>query len=286
MSSPQTRHVQPGVVIFLHIPKAAGLTLYKVLDREYGRSRVYSFRGGRQRLQKAIDGFRALPAARRDEYDLLRGHLPFGVHEWISRPATYFTLLREPVERVVSHYNYVKRTPQHALYRQVTKEKMTLADYVSSGINYELDNGQVRLISGVDDNVPFGGCSSDLLRQAHRHLADYFTVVGLVDYFDETLLLLRQALKWRRYPLYVPQNVTRERIPIREISPGTRALIEKHNSLDCELYEFVAGRFAERSELLTAGEMIRFRRWNRYYGVLGRAQEHLQTTVKSLVRFR
>jgi hypothetical protein len=272
------------VVIFLHIPKAAGLTLYKILNREYGRRYIYTFPGGRQRLQAAIDRFRTLPDSQRDRYDLLRGHFPFGAHEWINRPATYITLLREPVARVVSHYHYVKRTPQHALYPLVTEEKMTLTDYVSSGINYEMDNGQTRQITGINDRVPFGCCSPELLSVARQLLDDHFSIVGLVEHFDETLLLLRQRLGWRRYPVYVRQNVTRKRPFTQELSPATRAIIEKHNRLDCELYEYAARRFTAQLATLPEAELTRFQRRNRWYYPWGRIQDYFMTAARQILQ--
>jgi hypothetical protein len=274
------------VIIFLHVPKAAGLTLYKIFDREYGRRYIYTFSGGRQRLQSAIDQFRALPDSRRDHYDLLRGHFPFGAHEWINRPATYVTLLREPVARIISHYHYVKRTPQHALYRLVTEEKMTLTDYVSSGINYEMDNGQTRQITGVQDRLPFGCCPPELLNEAQRYLHDFFSVVGLVERFDETLLLLRHYVGWRRYPVYVRQNVTQERPLAQELSPATRAIIEKHNSLDCELYEYASRQFAVQLATLPEAELARFQRWNRWYYPWGRMRDQVVTAVRRVLRPR
>lgn len=281
VSSPSRR-----IVLFLHIPKAAGLTLYEILDREYGRSRIYTFAGGRQRLQTAVDQFFVLPASQQDRYDLLRGHFGFGIHERIGRAASYITLLREPVDRVVSHYHYVKRTPQHALYQQVTNTGMTLADYVSSGINYEMDNGQVRQIAGVNERLPFGGCSSDLLAQALRNLAGHFVVVGQVERFDETLLLLRQKLQWLQLPLYVRQNVTRERPLTQELTPATRALIERYNSLDCELYESIARQFTSELETLPPGELDRFRQWNRRYAPWGQMRARLHKARRKLVWFR
>lgn len=274
------------VILFLHIPKAAGLTLYEILDREYGRSRIYTFAGGRQRLQTAVDQFCALPANQQDRYDLLRGHFGFGIHKRIGRAANYITLLREPVDRVISHYHYVKRTPQHALYHQVTGAGMTLADYVSSGINYEMDNGQVRQIAGVNGNLPFGGCSSDLLAQALRNLASHFAVVGQVERFDETLLLLRQKLQWRHLPLYVRQNVTRERPLTQELTPATRSLIERYNSLDCELYESIARQFANELETLPPDELDHFRQWNRRYTPWGQMRARLHKATRKLIRFR
>ena len=79
-------------VIFLHIPKAAGTTLTRILERYYNKDRIFVIWG--RRLQESIGEFTSLPAASRAEIMLLRGHMPFGLHEHLPEPSTYITMLR------------------------------------------------------------------------------------------------------------------------------------------------------------------------------------------------
>ena len=44
-----------------------------------------------------------------DRIRYLSGHVPFGVHRVFDRPARYITVLRNPVERVVSSFYFQKQ---------------------------------------------------------------------------------------------------------------------------------------------------------------------------------
>src|SRR5690606_18742995 len=132
--------------------------------------------------------------------ELIKGHMPFGVHEYLPNESTYITMLRDPVERVISHYDYVLRRTTHHLRARIIESNMDLEAYVTSGITHEMDNGQVRLLSGHDDDLPFGACSELHLQQALRNLREHFSVVGLAERFDHSILLMQHALGWRNAP--------------------------------------------------------------------------------------
>src|SRR4030095_15973884 len=123
------------------------------------------------------------------------GHLYFGAHAFLSQPCTYLTMLRDPVDRVISHYNYVRHQPSHYLYHEACR--MSLRDYVEFCGRQEPNNDQTRLLAG-ERNVPnFGQCSEEMLNIAKRNLADHFAVVGLTEEFDRSLIIMKRVFKWR-----------------------------------------------------------------------------------------
>lgn len=268
MSRHSTKEEQ--TVIFLHIPKSGGITLYDILNREYGRYHIYTFSGGRSRLQQDIDKFRDFPIDQRNSFRLLRGHVPFGIHHLLHKPYSYVTLLRDPVSRVVSHYYYVLNNPNHLLHEKVTSEQMSLDTYVSSGINYELDNGQTRQLAGVTDELPYGKCTDELLIQAQENIEQSFTVVGFTERFDETLLLMKQALGWQKYPVYTRQNVSKNHQGKPVLTEETRQLIMKYNQFDLQLYAFAKQRFNNQLSSLPDNEIETFNKLNRLYLPFGK----------------
>jgi hypothetical protein len=151
-------------------------------------------------------------------------------------------MLRDPVDRLVSHYYYVLRDSTHYLHQRVTSEKMSLRDYVAAGMTKELDNGQVRFLSGAFYRDPFGQCSRDLLEYAKENLRNHFAVVGLAERFDDTVRLLAARYGWKDMS-YVRKNVTSERPAIDELPPNTLEAIRSVNLLDMELYAFAAELF-------------------------------------------
>jgi hypothetical protein len=251
-------------VIFQHIPKAAGTTLNAILTRYYSPDETYSLVGSAGFREAE---FAQLPIEDRARFRLIKGHLYFGIHRYLPSPFTYITILRHPVDRVLSHFHYVKRSPQHYLYGHVTSKQMTLEEYVSSGISLELNNGQVRCLVGPDhQNVGYGECSRAMLEQAQRHLLTNYSVVGIANRFDEALLLMRRRLGWSSSPLYVPKNVTRNKPQTSSLPRRIIQLIERDNALDMELYENAARAFAkETDQWILRGELVRFQVLNSIY---------------------
>ena len=232
-------------VIFLHIPKTAGTTLRRILEKQYPPHEQYSTYPTALHPQASLAAFKQLDATRRLQIRLLMGHIPFGLHTFLPRPSRYFTILREPVERVVSHYYFIRRTPSHHLYQYATSAEMTLPRFVESQTTMEAKNLQTRLLSGAMNRKKPKASDEEILALAKKNLHESFAVVGLAERFDETLLLLKNAFQWRRV-FYVKLNVTRSRPQQDEMAPDVRCLIQEHNQLDSDLYHYARGLFDEQ----------------------------------------
>ncbi len=245
MKSP-SRHPEPQPLVFVHVPKTAGTTLKKVFARQYGHESLFKTQP-EEDLEGTVSRLRDLDRAERQRVRLIQGHMPFGIHEALGAPVRYVTMLRNPVDRMVSHYYYARRIPDHYLYDAV--HSMSLREYVETsggGISLEMDNGQVRSIAGAPHHlVEAGECSREMLDMAKRNLALRFDAVGILERFDESLLVFRRAFDWR-IPLYIRRNVTKDRPSVREIDDQTLAIIEEHNRYDLELYRFAVELFDSR----------------------------------------
>ncbi len=220
-------------VIFVHIPKAAGGTLRQIIARNYGRGEVLHLHGTDSALRELDDDARRRLKA-------VMGHWRFGLHELLPQPATYITMLREPVDRIVSMYYYVLREKKHRMHEQVAGSGMTLEEYVRLPVG-ELDNGQTRLISGAQGVAP-NACGPELLARAKENLSRHYSVVGLKERFDDSLVLMREALGWRQVP-FEKRHVARSRPSKEEVPRDILSVIEERNRLDEELYAFGVGLF-------------------------------------------
>jgi len=246
-------------VIYVHIPKTAGTTFYSILDRNFESAGTYLYR-----LTEGTEQLTNLPADQRDRLQLIRGHLPYGIHRCLSQPVEYITILREPIERTISHYYYVLRNPTHRHYQRVVSEKMGIREYVLGCLIKELDNGQVRLISGDGFQAPFGKCGRELLDQAKHNLQHSFSVVGLTERFDETVLLMARRFGWKKTH-YVRQNVTDKRPAREQLDSETLDAVKAINTLDLELYAFAKTLFerAVADQFLFNLKLARYRAGNR-----------------------
>ena len=229
----------PRPLIFLHVPKAGGTTLESIVKRQYKGGLVYRFTGARENT----DAFRALPEDERARFDLLSGHVNFGIHASLPDPATYITMLRDPVDRVMSFYYFVKRKPNHYMWEHGFHEQMTLREFLEQGKCIELDNFQTRILNPEpDEYLPFGCVTEEARHSALRNL-DRFAAIGLTERFDESLEILRHRFGWQDVS-YVPLNVTGDRPRLAEIEPETLDLVREVNRHDLALHERAKELFA------------------------------------------
>src|SRR3989344_7343125 len=136
-------------LIFQHLHRASGATLISILRRHYGADTTYRMDELRhtQGTKHSFEYFFALPQGERDKIKLLRGHMRFGLHAYFSHPCDYITIVRDPVERVLSEYTRLAmRSPDSlATLRSFEKlEGISLHDFVRSNV-VAVNNYQTRV---------------------------------------------------------------------------------------------------------------------------------------------
>lgn len=272
-------------VIFLHIGKTAGTTMRQVLRRNFRSSEVMVIRARGRSREETVERFGELPVEVRARPRLIMGHTVFGLHEHVPRPFTYITILRKPSRLVVSQYRFVLRTPGHRHHELVTSERMTLADYIRSGVSLEMDNSQTRAISG-DLAVPYGACTEEMLERAKRNLDTCFAVAGLTERFEETLVLMHERFGWSRLR-YVSANVAPQGGTM-EMADEPMAMIEDHNRLDNALYDYAAERFQEAIDGYPSfrDDLDRFRLRNAMYRPWGTLTHRYPRTIAAAIGVR
>ena len=262
-------------LIFLHIPKTAGTTLKRVIERQYSVSEIGKcyYQKRIKTLQEAIDRIHALPKEQSDAIKIVVGHVGFGVHEHLPWPCSYITMLRDPIDRVISSYYQTRRGNLDPLREEA--QRLSLKDFVSSGLVSAMNNGQTRLLSGASveedltgKKIEYGGCDEGMLERAKKNLREQFKVVGLSERFDESLMLMKRVLGWSSI-YYVKANVGWNRTRKEEITRETLRSIEKYNELDIELYRYAVEMFDEaigRQGLLFKRRIDSYRLLNKTYG--------------------
>jgi Sulfotransferase family len=247
-------------LIFLHIPKTGGTTLYKILARQYWRAQTLTFDG----CSSQIERFKTLPPARRGRYRLIKGHLHFGLHHFVPGASTYITFLRNPVERVLSFYHHARSKPDHYLYSVLATERLDLETQLAQDVTLELFNEQTRLLAGGEWEDPRRPVTRAALTRAQANLRAHFRVVGILEESDASLLLLRHAFGWQM-PYYVKENVAKDKPDSASLDAETRALIQDANSFDLELYEYARELFDQQRRAAGSSfdaELRHFRRSN------------------------
>ena len=101
--------------VFVHIPKAGGSSLIRVLLHYAEREHL--------RMAQHNDDFLSFAPEEQNAYAIVAGHMGFGIHRqrrWriaASRPVRYLTFLRAPVSRVWSAYFFDARN--NRLYNEM-----------------------------------------------------------------------------------------------------------------------------------------------------------------------
>ncbi len=221
--------------------------------------------------------------ARRPKVRAVAGHLTFGLHNRLPADARYVAILRDPVERTLSHHHVLPRSrPNRVPGRQRTglvppwlppaPAGISLAEALVPG-GYILDNLQTRMLCGIVS--PYDELPADALERAKKNLEERFAHVGTTERFDELLALLDLELGWPAIA-YRRSRAFAGRLRREDLSPDLLRLVEERNALDRDLHAFAGSlldRAVERAgpDLAAELEVIRAatRRWNEPAGPPG-----------------
>ena len=192
----------------------------------------------------------------RHNLHLIRGHFDLSLSRLLPRNTQFFTLLRDPVERAISHYYHYRRQTTDPIHPLAMRS--TLTEWVSACGLVEMDNGQTRRLAGRI-NLPYGQVTLQMLDRAKSNLARNFAVVGLTERFEESLILLHRAFNWPLYR-FAAHNVGNSRPPRTKVSEEALKVIENCNHFDLDLYQFASALFEQAvSKIDMASELRRLR---------------------------
>lgn len=244
--TPPTDNSQPSIafasqsdrskeaIIFLHLPKTAGTTLNRLIEWEYPLREMYSI--DPVLFEWSAGHLRKLSKRRLGRMRMFKGHMLFGLHQVLPQPSTYITVLRNPVDRVLSAFYYMRNYRLHPQYWKLRREKWTVERFVERSTR---DNVQCKIIAAADYHSP---CTQDILERAIDHLDRYFSVVGLSERFEESLALMKLRFGWQLNS-YSSFNVTRARPQKADLPRTTLELIAERNRFDVALYEHALKQF-------------------------------------------
>ncbi len=226
--------------IFLHLTKTAGSTLRPIIARQYSPE-VKLMLTPPSRIKELIN----MPETEWAKIRcLIAGHASFGVHRGLPGKVKYVTMLRHPIERLVSIYYY--STVSASLHTYELYKDVSIEDYArQSGEGHRqtwrlMDHDDVTNIEDRAEPLP-----PSALESAKRNLQDHFAVVGITEHFDESLLLMQKEFGWENI-FYLKRNVNNKRKSVDALPPRTIAVLEELCALDLELYNFACELFDRR----------------------------------------
>jgi hypothetical protein len=255
----QDANARPRPVLFLHIPKTAGTSFLLMLCNTFSDRRVLRIHPVDAYTQDLIN---VIVDAELDQISCLAGHFPIHLFQSCLDQFRPFTLLRNPIDRVLSLFRFYKLKDRGELQLLGFRSDFTLEEFLNSrepSIFDQVNNGMVRKLCGdprlSDENSPkFWSkvCDLELLRHALANLERI--EFGLTDQMPRTLRLVQES-----WSLPYALNEYRENTTEPDGSDqnmGDLHQIIKLNTMDLVLYERARTLFQERVEALppaTAG---------------------------------
>jgi len=196
--------------------------------------------------------------ATQGKYQFVHGHVGFAYSYHFTPALSVLTLLREPVERAVSKFYFLKSladadlqlvAQRHQLPGMLNAKRLELKQFLEQepdAANQVLSNSQTRYLCG--ESAPYlntGNIDNTQLENAKKNLCSC-RFVGLTERFGESVDLLCFALNWLPMRSTARMLVAKSRPAISELDRETADAITQRNFFDLQLYDFACELFEQR----------------------------------------
>ncbi|MEM9449992.1 MAG: sulfotransferase family 2 domain-containing protein [Cyanobacteria bacterium P01_E01_bin.6] len=229
----------------LHIPKTAGSTLTSIVDANFHVDDIFPDNViGRHSPEEL------------DRYRLFRSHYDHQVHRFFKKKPFFATILRDPIDRAISLYEFWKRArirnqpddkPLSDLLKEATIGGLeAFTCHPDPQVRARTCNRQVRQLAigvgglGPDPSADFS--DDELLTMAKKNVDDIL-FVGLTERFQDSVFLMAYIFGWYPIANYQSLRVASARSRREDIPQETLDAVASVNQLDIALYEYGRDRF-------------------------------------------
>jgi len=248
---------------FFHIPKTAGTTLISILDEQFPSNSILKARAWKELTPQESKNF--------SKYRLIRGHFGYSIYQVLPKKPIYITMLREPIEYSISSYEMDRRMPELAK-RYSMDSKKSLSELITDPSKLGLINRQTHWLAidfdvmsltkslnpkiledfyPEEKNIFIHPKVSDskLLEIAKKRIEE-FAFFGIVERFEESLMLLYYTFGWKPDPskFELKLNKAPQRAKKKDLSNDALETILNRTKLDRELYQYALHLFENRFE--------------------------------------
>ncbi|MCK8817064.1 sulfotransferase family protein [Natroniella sulfidigena] len=235
-----------SLLIFMHVPKTAGTTLRTIIQNQYQADEILSHPN---QMPTFAELFKTMSVKQVEKVKCITGHYSYGIHKFFERDFTYIIFLRNPIERVISLYYYLKDEPAHPNYQMI--KELSLEEFIDLDLDLIQSQTELYQLHHTNTQTYYAAGKTNDLKQAKENLNNYFSVVGITEMFDRSLQLIKEKLNWDNIS-YSKKLVNKRRPSLDEIPQHIIKKIEDKNKLDLELYHWAKQRL-KREIILNKG---------------------------------
>ncbi len=231
------------MIISLHTPKAGGSSFKDLLEKRFGRS----FKGDyvnfpinksfEERTKTVMEFDENFTVLKQFSYKIrgikcIHGHfMPYKYRKLLNNKNNLFiTWLREPTERLISHYYYWQRAYREnaaPLHKRVVEESWSLEKFCLSP---EMENFYGKFL--------------------WKFPIENFDFIGITEHYESDVSYFVQN--------YLHSSIEKEHIPMKNVNPNNEGLysekispellekIKAFHAADYEMYEYALKKRAER----------------------------------------
>jgi hypothetical protein len=228
---------------FIHVMKTAGTTFARFMRRNFERSVVYPGPKDTDRhyAYYHVDRLCGISAGRMERLRVINGHFPYVASELVPGPFTRITILRDPIERTISHLKHAKREREHladATLDEVYEDPFLFPTVLH---NYQAKVFAFTAEDDVTTSLAVLDVDDERLKIAKSHL-DRIDLLGLQERLPEFMEHVERRYGWSR------EDVPRANVSTEDwtVSPALRRRIIEDNTADQEFYEYGRELYRER----------------------------------------
>ena len=221
----------PYPLIFIHLPKTAGTSLRRTIQKNY-RSRELFFVYNRHPEFHSMDELWGFDPEDFTKYKIIMGHFPFKRKLFPFDDRRFVTIVREPVQRVISYH-------RHVMGRDEWRgREISLIEYMQTSGDIQLQNHQTRLLSGMKPNP----VTEKHLEQAIKNIEKYFLHAGTSERFADTVDCLHDLLGWRKKKVFYENVSPNQQATTDNYSEDILEKLRDINEYDFKLHKYVTNR--------------------------------------------
>lgn len=156
----------------------------------------------------------------------------------------HLSMMRDPVARVVSYYNYLATREYHNLNHNV--QKLSFDKFLEKEDLVEIKNGQAKRFAGLLHSKK--NITDKQLYQLAKHVVDNcYSLVGVTEFFKpfHKYIAKQCGVTFNELP---PINRSNTKVQLTNLSPEQLTKIKQMNEVDIQLYSYVKTEFLKRIE--------------------------------------